>query len=89
MLLRRLAPRWPAALIVVTLAIIVASLLDLSSHGVAVTGTVPSGLPSLRVPKVGIHDLGSLAFSSLGVALVCYVESIAVAKAMADRGDIR
>ena len=29
--------------------------------GVAVTGTVPSGLPSLKVPKVGIHDLGSLA----------------------------
>ena len=49
------------------------------------TGTVPSGLPSLKVPKVGIHDLGSLAFSALGVALVCYVESIAVAKAMADR----
>ena len=84
-LLRRLVPRWPAALIVVTLAIIVSSLLDLSSHGVAVTGTVPSGLPSLRVPKVGLHDLGSLAFSSLGVALVCYVESIAVAKTMADQ----
>ena len=84
-LLRRFAPRWPASLIVVTLAIVAASLLDLSAHGVAVTGTVPSGLPSLRVPKVGIHDLGSLAFSSLGVALVCYVESIAVAKAMADQ----
>ncbi len=84
-LLRRLAPRWPAALIVVTLAIIVSRLLDLASHGVAVTGTVPSGLPSLRVPKVGIHDLGSLAFSCLGVALVCYVESIAVAKTMADQ----
>ena len=85
-LLRRFAPRWPASLIVVILAIVAASLLDLSAHGVAVTGTVPSGLPSLRVPKVGIHDLGSLAFSSLGVALVCYVESIAVAKAMADQG---
>ena len=84
-LLRRFAPRWPASLIVVILAIVAASLLDLSAHGVAVTGTVPSGLPSLRVPKVGIHDLGSLAFSSLGVALVCYVESIAVAKAMADQ----
>ena len=84
-LLRRFAPRWPASLIVVTLAIVAASLLDLSAHGVAVTGSVPSGLPSLRVPKVGIHDLGSLAFSSLGVALVCYVESIAVAKAMADQ----
>ncbi len=84
-LLRRLVPRWPAALIVVTLAIIVSSVLDLSSHGVAVTGTVPSGLPSLRVPKVGLHDLGSLVFSSLGVALVCYVESIAVAKTMADQ----
>ena len=84
-LLRRFAPRWPAALIVVALAITAASLFDLSAHGVAVTGTVPSGLPSLTVPKVGIHDLGSLAFSSLGVALVCYVESIAVAKAMADR----
>jgi SulP family sulfate permease len=83
--LRRFAPRWPAALIVVALAITCSSLFNLSAHGVAVTGTVPSGLPSLKVPKVGIHDLGSLAFSALGVALVCYVESIAVAKAMADR----
>lgn len=84
-LLHRFAPRWPAALIVVALGIVAASWFDLSAHGVAVTGTVPSGLPSLTVPKVGIHDLGSLAFSALGVALVCYVESIAVAKAMADR----
>jgi len=84
-LLRRLAPRWPAALIIVVLAIASTSLFNLATRGVAVTGTVPAGLPSPTFPQVGIHEVGSLLVSAFGIALVCYVESIAVAKAIANR----
>jgi len=84
-LLRRLAPRWPAALIVVVLAISATSLFNLAARGVVVTGTVPAGLPSPTFPQVGIHEVGSLLVSAFGIALVCYVESIAVAKAIASR----
>ena len=57
--------------------------------GVAVTGTVPAGLPSPTFPAVGIHDVGALLVSAFGIALVCYVESIAVAKAIANRRGYR
>ncbi len=88
-LLRRFAPRWPAALIVVVLAISASSLFNLAAKGVAVTGTVPAGLPSPTFPAVGIHDVGALLVSAFGIALVCYVESIAVAKAIANRRGYR
>lgn len=84
-ILRRFAPRWPAALVVIVLAIIVSSVFNLSARGVAITGTVPSGLPSFAVPDLDVHVVGSLVVSAMGIALVCYVESIAVAKAIADK----
>jgi MFS superfamily sulfate permease-like transporter len=43
---RRIARRIPGALIAVIIAIIVSRAVDLASHGVAVTGPVPRGLPS-------------------------------------------
>jgi len=84
-LLRRFLPRWPAALIVVALSIVTTSAFNLAARGLAITGTVPGGLPPFTFPNVGVHDVGNLMLSAFGIALVCYVESIAVAKAIAAR----
>jgi len=46
--LRRIAPRVPAALIVVVVGIAVVVTLGLDQDGVAVLGSVPAGLPSLH-----------------------------------------
>ena len=46
----RLAPKVPGGLVALLLGIAVSSALDLASHGVAVVGTVPSGLPSVGIP---------------------------------------
>jgi SulP family sulfate permease len=83
--LRRLAPRAPAILLVVAGAIVVSSLFDLRSRGVAVTGEVPNGLPAPALPDVALGDLAELALTAIGIALVAYVESMAVARAIADR----
>ena len=48
--LRWIAPRFPAALVVVVVGIALSSWLNLDQHGVAVVGEIPSGLPSLTVP---------------------------------------
>ena len=45
--LRYVRPKWPRALLVVVLAIAASQLLDLSEHGVAVTGDIPTGLFSV------------------------------------------
>lgn len=82
-LLRRFAPRWPAALIVVVLSIVSTSVFDLAAKGVAITGTVPAGLPTVTFPNVGVSEIGSLLVDAFGIALVCFVESIAVSKAIA------
>ena len=53
---RALTRRFPGALIAVVLAIAASRLFDLASHGVAVVGTVPRGLPSLALPALDGAD---------------------------------
>jgi SulP family sulfate permease len=51
--------------------------------GGEVVGTIPQGLPALRVPKVSLDALLSLLSAAIVIALVGFMESIAMAKAMA------
>jgi hypothetical protein len=81
--LRSMAPKWPRALLVMVLAILASSLLDLADHGVAVTGDVPTGLFSVGIPDVSANDLGPLLAGALAVVFVGYSGSLAAARAMA------
>jgi sulfate permease, SulP family len=83
LLLRRLLPKWPRALIVMAVAILAVDLLDLADHGVAVTGDVPTGLFSVGIPDVPASDIGALLIGGLAVIFVGYSESLAAARAMA------
>jgi high affinity sulfate transporter 1 len=85
LVLRRWLPRWPRALIVMVLAIPTVKLLDLASHGVAVTGPVPTGLFSVGLPGLGWGEGGALLTGALSVVFVGYSESIAAARAMASK----
>ncbi len=82
-LLRAWRPRWPRALIVMALAILAVSWSDLSEHGVAVTGDVPTGLFDIGSPGIGWSDTGSLLIGALAVVFVGYSESLAAARSMA------
>jgi high affinity sulfate transporter 1 len=83
--MRYLRPKWPRALIVVILATSSAALLDLSSHGVGVTGTVPTGLFSVGLPGVGFGDAATLLTGALAVIFVGYSESLASGRTIARR----
>ncbi|MBA4177826.1 MAG: sodium-independent anion transporter [Leptothrix sp. (in: Bacteria)] len=48
-----------------------------------VVGNIPSGLPALRVPKLGLDAVAALLSAALVIALVGFMESIAMAKALA------
>jgi MFS superfamily sulfate permease-like transporter len=85
LLLRRLVPKWPRALMVMALTIVAASTFDLADHGVAVTGDIPTGLFSVGIPHVDASDLGALVLGALAVVFVGYSESLAAARAMAAR----
>lgn len=60
---------------------IVGNELHLSGGG-DVVGSIPRGLPALRVPKLTLDALASLLTAAIVIALVGFMESIAMAKAL-------
>jgi sulfate permease, SulP family len=85
-LLRRLAPRVPAALIVATAATIIVGLLGGEAAGVSVVGDLPSGLPHLVLPNLDHATVQKLLPGALAIALVGYAEALGGAKAAAMQG---
>jgi len=86
LLLRHLAPRVPAALVVAVAATILVSVLGGEAAGVSVVGELPSGLPHLTPPHLGPKILWELAPGALAIVLVGYAEALGGAKAAAMQG---
>lgn len=84
-LLKRWKKTFPSALVVVVIGTLVTALFGLNSNGVAIVGTVPIGLPSFEIPGLSSSDFTSLISIILVISLVSYMESIAVAKAIANK----
>ncbi|MGB0954979.1 MAG: SulP family inorganic anion transporter, partial [Panacagrimonas sp.] len=72
-------------LVLVTLATGVAATFGMNAQGLAVVGEIPSGLPAFDLSFLGADGWIALAPSAAMIALVGYVESISVAKALAFR----
>ena len=85
LVLRRFVPRLPAALGVVVAAIGLSWAIGLQSHGVAVVGAVPSGLPSFVVPSPAWQDVVTLLPAALGIFLVCFADEILTARSFAGK----
>ena len=76
---------FPSALFVVVAGTAVTALFGLNGQGVSIVGNVPDGLPSFEVPGLSLSDYSSLLPIILVISLVSYMESIAVAKAIANK----
>ncbi len=86
LILHRIRPAWPGALIGMVLAGALVALFDLDSHGVAVVGQVPRYLPPLHFPdKTALRQVGQLAPGALAIAIVGLVEAVSIAKSIADQ----
>jgi high affinity sulfate transporter 1 len=80
---RRTNRRIPGLLIAVIIAILVSWAADLASHGVAVVGPVPRGLPSLGLPALGWHDAAALLGVAVAMFVVILAQSAATSRAYA------
>ena len=83
LVLRHLAPRVPAALVVAVVATILVGLLDGEAAGVSVVGNLPSGLPHLVLPNLDLAVWRELVPGALAIVLVGYAEALGGAKAAA------
>jgi high affinity sulfate transporter 1 len=81
-------PTVPAVFLTVAAATALVGIFDLSHHGVAVLGLIPSGFPTPAVPRVGLHDAGRLALAAIGMAFVSLADTSALSRSLgARRGD--
>ncbi|WP_421948856.1 SulP family inorganic anion transporter [Phaeodactylibacter xiamenensis] len=72
----------PGPLLAVVFGIAAVYGLGLVDQGVKIVGTVPEGLPSFVIPTFSGEDFSALLPIALTIALVSFMESIAVAKAI-------
>jgi len=80
---KRLAKRFPTPLLVVVASSLAVWGLGLHERGVAIVGEVPAGLPGFALPQLGGGALASLLPVAATIAFVGFMESVAVAKAIA------
>lgn len=82
-LLPKLLPKIPGALVVLVAGIAVSSALNLRDHGVAVVGAVPTGYDFVAWSGVTFHDVVDMVPGALGIVVVAFAQSLAIAKAYA------
>ncbi|MDF1522557.1 MAG: sulfate permease [Trueperaceae bacterium] len=80
---RRLHRRFPGPLLVVVLGTAVVAAFGLDAAGVRTVGEVPAGLPTFSWPAPTLPDVLALLPTALTIAFVGFMESIAVARALA------
>ena len=85
LVLQRLAPRAPGALVAVVFGVLISRALDLPDKGVAVVGPLPKALPTLGLPDVPLADYRRILYGGVGIALLAYAESIAAARKFAQQ----
>lgn len=90
LLVKRINRAIPAQLLAVIFGILVVFLFGLTEYGVKIVGDVPGGLPSFSTPSFDPAQMRALLPIALAIALVSFMESIAVAKAIqAKHGDYK
>ncbi len=80
--LRKLNKALPSQLVAVVIGILLVWGLGMTNQGVNIVGSVPEGLPSFALPSFNASNWEALLPIALTIALVGFMESIAVAKAI-------
>jgi high affinity sulfate transporter 1 len=83
---RVVAPKVPGALVLVIGGLLASWLFDLGSHGVALVGEVPRGLPSFQVPRAQLGSHAStLAIAAVALVLIGFSQTAGDARTFAAR----
>ncbi|MGK2955723.1 MAG: SulP family inorganic anion transporter [Solirubrobacterales bacterium] len=80
---KRVSKALPGSLIVALAAIALVSAFGLNDEGVAIVGTIDTGLPAFGVPQVPSENWDELALGGMGVMLIAFAEGLGAAKTFA------
>ena len=85
--LRFLAPQVPGALVLVVGGLLASYLFDLGSHGVALVGPVPRGLPAPKVPPLSVFQdhYAVIGIAAVALLLIGFSQTAGDARAFAAR----
>jgi SulP family sulfate permease len=81
----RWLPGKPVALAVVAVAILVSIVAGLAAFGVATTGRIPAGLPTLAGPALRLRDVEGIVPLAAGCLLLGYIEGVSAARTFAEK----
>ncbi|MGP4070129.1 SulP family inorganic anion transporter [Halobacillus sp. B29] len=82
---KKKAPQFPAPLVVVVASTLLVYFFKLEERGISIIKDVPDGLPALSVPAFNMDSVMALLPIALTISFVGFMESIAVAKAIASK----
>jgi sulfate permease, SulP family len=85
LLVKRFFPRFPAALLVLAISILLVRALHLHEIGLNIIGAVPAGLPNLQMFIPDFEVMKLMLPTALSIAFVGYMESYSVAQSIAAR----
>ena len=84
-ILRRISPKIPGAIIVVVLSTFASWLFHLDAYGVSILGQIPAGLPKPTIPNIQFGDIGNLLPAAFSLTLLAYVTGIIPARVIAEK----
>jgi SulP family sulfate permease len=84
--LRRFVPKVPAPLVAVVLGIVLVVAFDVDQEGVAVVGSINSGVPVPGLPNASFDQFTQLLLPALGIALLAYPDSFLTARSLSATG---
>lgn len=85
LVLFRVSPRFPGALVAVLAASAAVWILDLESNGIRVIGDIPAGFVTPGLPAVSVGELVTLWLPALGIAVVAFSDNVLTARTFGSR----
>ena len=82
-IMQRVVPRVPAPLLVMIATTVATRILDWDTHGLAVIGSIPAGLPRIILPWLSRAELQSLILPAVTIALISFADEIITARSFA------
>lgn len=86
LVLPRLLPKFPVALLVLVVATGVSTVLNLPASGVAVLGELPKGLPPIAMPPLTLDTARIVLPTAIGITVIALAQTAATSRTVAATG---